>query len=812
MRSSLLILVLVTFLFQACNHNSKDFLSLQEKQWLSQNKGRFNSIFGYDVPPNAFYNEDKEYVGILVDFQKEIEKDLDYQFNFYNVSTWDSLIQYAKKEQDFIIIGIARTKEREEYLQFTNSIVTVPFVIITRKDAKVNSMQELIGKKVCSLQNYAVNEYLAEYHPRLDIIEVGENIDGLRGVSSGTYDAMIISQMYGSYLIEKQGITNLRIAGESGYTNRLSVAVSRKNPVLFQVMDKAINNISTQTQRDIKSHWIYATSNRIPPKTIRIVVMIVVIVVAIILLLWVWLIMLRRQVEHKTKIIMEGESKYRTLVENSYDAIFLQFEGHFVSVNRKFESLFGYTHEEILDPDFSIFKITARESKDLIAERLDNIQNNKKIPLKYEFTGITKEHKHLFLEVSVSYIKHNNGYATQGIIHDVTERKIRENELILAKQRAEESDKLKSAFLANMSHEIRTPMNGILGFAELLNMPSLSPENQLEYIKIINQSGKRMLNTVNDLINISKLETGLVTVQNTEFDLNEKLIGLINFFRQNATKKGIHLSRVLPHQGNVVLLNTDETKFESIVSNFIGNAIKFTEKGSVELVCEITAEEILISVKDTGIGIPKNRINAIFNRFEQADISDKKALEGFGLGLAISKSYSEMIGGKIWVESIENVGSTFYFSLKTNIIKNQGVVERIKTQVQNGGVLRKLKILIIEDDEASAQYLIDILDPFGCEKHYAKNGEEGLRLYNENPDLDVVLLDIKLPVMSGYQVYEEIRKLNSNVIIIAQTAFAMQSDYEKAMSLGFNNYIAKPIEKDMFIQMLIETVKQETLV
>jgi len=242
----------------------------------------------------------------------------------------------------------------------------------------------------------------------------------------------------------------------------------------------------------------------------------------------------------------------------------------------------------------------------------------------------------------------------------------RTKDLTLAKEKAEESDQLKSAFLANMSHEIRTPMNGILGFTDLLKQPKLSAEQHSLFIDMIDKSGQRMLNTVNDIIEISRIEAKQVQVHLTEVNVVNEIEELVDFFTPDAKSKELHLSSVNLLDPAHYLITTDQTKLQSILTNLIRNAIKFTEQGHINLRYKVEDEYILFSISDTGIGISPERISAIFNRFEQADIHDRQARQGSGLGLAIAKSYVEMLGGKIWVESNNHppqTGTVFYFTL-----------------------------------------------------------------------------------------------------------------------------------------------------
>jgi len=399
-------------------------------------------------------------------------------------------------------------------------------------------------------------------------------------------------------------------------------------------------------------------------------------------------------------------------------------------------------------------------------------------------------------------------------------RKNIEQDLILAKEHAEESDRLKSAFLANMSHEIRTPMNGILGFAELLKEPDLTGEQQQDYIRIIEQSGARMLNIINDIVDISKIESGGMKVNITETNINEQLNFIYTFFQPEVDEKEIEFSNKTTLTSNEGILKTDREKVYAVLINLVKNAIKYTQKGSIEFGVSTSSttgpasepgsieqsrnvELLQFFVKDTGIGIPKNRHEAIFERFIQADIVDKMARQGAGLGLAISKAYVEMLGGKIWVESEEGKGSTFYFTipyltgLKDEIITGYEVMAPIEESQ-----MKKLKILIAEDDEASSQLISMVTRKFGGEIITVQSGTEAVRACFENPDIDLVLMDIQMPEMDGYEATRQIREFNKNVIIIAQTAYALSGDKEKAIEAGCNDYISKPIKLNTLKELI----------
>lgn len=377
-------------------------------------------------------------------------------------------------------------------------------------------------------------------------------------------------------------------------------------------------------------------------------------------------------------------------------------------------------------------------------------------------------------------------------------------ELISAKEKAEESDRLKSSFLANMSHEIRTPMNGILGFTELLKEPKLTGKEQQEYIKVIEKSSSRMLNIINDIVSISRIESGQMNLSYKETSIKDQIEIIYNFFKLEAKQKNIDvkINNTLSELDDLV--RTDEEKVYSVLSHLIKNAIKFTESGSIEIGCFKNSNAITFYVKDSGIGINSSKIDLIFERFIQEDDSLNRNYEGAGLGLYIAKSYVNLLGGKIWAANNIDNGAVFYFQIpfiKPNEINKEIQISLFPHETQ------KLKILVAEDDSISLKFISKILKIFGENLLIARNGFEAVNLCKNNPDIDIILMDIQMPVMNGYEAIKKIREFNKEVIIITQSAFVFTDEAEKAIEVGGNGYISKPINKNQ----LIDHIKKQIL-
>src|SRR5665648_58494 len=493
----------------------------------------------------------------------------------------------------------------------------------------------------------------------------------------------------------------------------------------------------------------------------------------------------------------------------------MDMDDKIIFVNESFLKTYGYDKNELIGKNISIV-ISQYANQEKVKKNLYAMFQRE---WQGELFNKRKDGSEFPIHLSTTVIKDKNGKSLGliGVAKDITEYKKAEKELIEAKNKAEESDRLKSAFLANMSHEIRTPMNGILGFAGLLKEPMLSGEEQLEYIDIIEQSGNRMLNIINDIVSISKVESGQMEVSIKETNINEQIEYIYTFFRPEAEKKGIQLRFKNSLPSKMSIIKTDREKIYAILTNLVKNALKFTQTGIIEFgfspKTKGESSELEFYVKDTGIGINPEHQKFIFERFRQIDDSLKRNYEGAGLGLAISKAYVEMLGGRIWVESEEGKGSTFYFTIPYNLeSQSDNNTPNIKSadyaKYQVDPEVPSLKILIVEDHEVNLKFITVTVKTF-CDKILkAKTGIEAVEACRNNPDIDLIFMDIKMPEMDGYEATRLIRQFNNEVIIIAQTAFALTGDREKALAAGCNDYISKPIRKDKLKELIQQYFKK----
>ncbi|WP_108869935.1 ATP-binding protein [Aquimarina aquimarini] len=371
-------------------------------------------------------------------------------------------------------------------------------------------------------------------------------------------------------------------------------------------------------------------------------------------------------------------------------------------------------------------------------------------------------------------------------------------ELNIAKTKAEESNKLKTSFIHNISHEVRTPMNGIIGFSELLNEPGITPVKQKEYTKIIIDSSNQLISIIDNIIEISKLETNQVKVRFEQMDFNKLLYTIFLDFQNKAISKNItiHLDNKLINDQGVILM--DKQKISRIIQNLIDNAIKFTTQGTIIISCELVKDSLVITIKDTGIGIKPEDQELIFNNFSQSEKEVTKSYDGLGLGLSIAQKNAKLLGGTISFTSMIDKGSVFTVTLPYHPILKNDIFDANRTQMPDIPI--KQVILIVEDGDVNFLFLKTILQKMKGYKfviHRAENGKVAVELCKKNEHIDLVLMDIRMPIMDGYAATKRIKKIRPSLPIVAQTAYSTEEDIQKALDAGCDDFVSKPIDRKL---------------
>jgi PAS domain S-box-containing protein len=480
----------------------------------------------------------------------------------------------------------------------------------------------------------------------------------------------------------------------------------------------------------------------------------------------------------------------------------------------------GFSSEEInFNSEISFNEIISHEYRLYLHERWHSVLKSRGV-LKEEYKIVRKDGsvRWVLEQGKGVFDTEGNLKYLDGYITDITSLKMAEDRLVqknielhIAKERAEEGDKMKTAFLANLSHEIRTPMNAIIGFAEMLKEDDLEKDQRDSFIDIINRSGIHLLSIINDIIEMSKIESKLIKPNYEEVDV-DLLIDVVykTMYATLPEDKSLEFRYLPPDNSLEYKISTDPVKLRQILSNLLSNSIKYTDNGYVEFWYEISNKtknkHILFYVKDTGIGIDKTYKDEIFERFRRIE-SDVKSggRGGSGLGLAISKAYVEMLGGDIEVESEYGRGSLFKFSIPLILCSrtNRGT-ELIEKEFEMNNQMR---ILVAEDEDTNFLYLSALLSKFHHTVLRAVNGKEAVEIVKEDNRLDLVLMDIKMPILNGYDALREIKKFKPSLPVVAQTAYALSDDEQNIRAAGFDDYIAKPIMKNKLVTILESITK-----
>jgi PAS domain S-box-containing protein len=495
---------------------------------------------------------------------------------------------------------------------------------------------------------------------------------------------------------------------------------------------------------------------------------------------------------------------YRCKIDNSWTMEFVS-HGCF--------DLTGYEPEDLVNNSkISYDELIHPEDRETVWQSIRQALSNKR-PFQLVYRIFTKKGELIWVWEQGTGVFHtqDNIDVLEGFITNITERKRMEEELVTAKEKAEESDRLKSAFLANMSHEIRTPMNSIIGFSQLLDDPELVSEERMHFVNMIQNSGNDLLNIIDDIIDISKIEAGQMKIFKSHQNLHELMqefrVFFSDYLKTKPQKKDLKIIYQPPSEAIKNTIYTDIDRFKQIFRNLLSNAIKFTEKGSVEIgftsVTHDNQPAYLFYVKDTGLGIPEDKTDSIFNPFTQVVISNSRVYGGTGLGLTITKKMVELLGGRIWVESEYGKGSTFYF---THPVLIHTETKDFEFQEKTGVKLQKFewpgkRILFVEDDDSSFQYFKNALKRTKIDIVRATDGLQAVKLSNESV-FDLVFMDIQMPAMDGIKAMQKIKASQKEIPIVAQTAYAMQGEREKYLRAGFDDYIAKPIK----INDLLKTI------
>lgn len=690
----------------------------------------------------------------------------------------------------FFITNIPRSikpspKEYSLHDSFNGEIITHLQYNIANAMVNVSSLHDLFScvKEELSLLLDTTNFIIALYDPSNELItapfEVDENNDLLPSWPAEKSLTGLVIKKRRTLLLNRKQISDLAEKGEIRYMGTRAECWLGV-PLLYG--DKSLGAIVVQS---------YSNPEEYDNSSIEILQ-----IIANQLSIYI----------EKKRSDEESAKLSKALVHSPLSIVITDFNGTIEYVNPKFCEITGYSANEAIGNNPRILKSGSQE-KEFYATLWSSIIQGKE--WKGEMHNRKKNGDLYWENVSISPIINSEGEISHfvAVKEDITEKKKLHDELVFAKNQAEESDRLKTAFLQNISHEIRTPLNGMLGFAYIINNEVLTTEKIKEYSSIIHSSGKRLLELINNIIDISKIESGTLEVIFTEIHLHALIKGVLNQFIPLADSKNIRMVSPIEYAGDDVVIRCDELKLHQILTNLVDNSLKFTLAGTIEIGYVLGKDEIVFSVNDTGVGIPVLQQSRIFERFYQADMSISRGYEGSGLGLSICRGLVNLLKGKIWLESKEEQGTTVYFSIPVEVITQKQETESEHTVEKNK--FGYARILVAEDDDFSFTLLETILEQASISIIRALDGKEAIKLCEENNDINLVLMDLKMPKMNGIEATRIIKKLRPELPIIAQTAYAFSNERSAAIEAGCDEYITKPVSIDKLNDVLYRWSNRE---
>jgi len=520
------------------------------------------------------------------------------------------------------------------------------------------------------------------------------------------------------------------------------------------------------------------------------------------------------------KTLRKTEKMYQRIFENTGAAtVTLKSDTTILMSNSEFERLIGIPRHKLEGKKRLLDFIEKKDQPVLQRYHYLLLSNPDAVPRNYEFNYINNEGESRYAFMSGATLLDPKTTVLSFI--DITDFKHAEKQLRISKEKAEESDRLKSAFLANVSHEIRTPLNAITGFSALLANPDLSPDKKEKYIKQILTGSNELVNLIDNVLDISRIESGTMKAKISEFLLNVKLREIQEFyndFKLQQGKENLDIRLNIPSDSESLMVKTDPLRLQQILASLIDNAIKFTSSGFVELGYSILPshvqnskkESLLLFVKDSGIGIAKKDKDKIFERFVKVIDKEGHLFRGAGLGLALARDLVHLLNGEIWVESALGKGSTFYFTIpysspKAKVKKGKRTIEKEKTDFSNK------TILVVEDTESNYLYLKEILSSTGVNLLRARDGQEAIDIFRKNKNnINLIFMDILMPEYDGFEASHRIRDIKADITIIAQTAFTFEGEMEDGLYAGcFTDYLLKPFEVKAIYRLLEKYLKNK---
>ncbi|MEA3352343.1 MAG: response regulator [Campylobacterota bacterium] len=761
------------------------------------------------------------YIGMGADYILLFEKRLGYPIQLVKTKSWSESIDKVKAKKCDILPLAMKTEDRSKYLEFTDPYLSFPLVIVTQKDQMyIDKIETILDKKIGVVKGHSYYEILKRNYHDIDIVEVQNVNDGLLRVRKGELFCFIDAVAPIVYEIQKGNFIDLKISGQTGDKWELSVAVRKDSAELLSVFQKLVDSISEDEYSNIYSKWI---SVKFEPKVdyslIGKILFAVVILFAIFLY---WNRKLSAEIFQRKKIqdqLQQSQKRLELALKGgdlgSWD---IDFTTDKLVVNERWATMLGLEPEDVIDVTNKTWINTIHpDDRQRVLEFGRKYKNGDISIYAIEYRSIRSDGEMIW-QLSKGSIVERDKKGTPlrmvGTVSDITSKKIYEEELTKAKDDAEAATQAKSMFLARMSHEIRTPMNAVLGMLYLIKKTTLTPI-QDNYIVKADNAAQSLLHIINDILDFSKIEAGKLDIESVEFDFNEMLSRIGSMMNFKAQEKGIELLIKYDHSIPQYLI-CDPARIEQILINLVGNAVKFTTRGEIIISPKLvnkTDDHLVLEfcVKDSGIGISSKDQSKLFKDFSQVDESTTRRFGGSGLGLAVSKKLSHLLGGKIWLgSSSKSEGSTFCFSIKCQEAK---IVN--KKPVIFPESLQKLKILVVDDNIVACRILSQMLESLKLKSDILHSGEEVLTsILNDKNRYDIIFMDYKMLGINGVDTYKRLKdELKENTPkTIMVTAYSKDDVIDSFSKAGIESFLTKPVHPSLLFDTILHAMGKDDLI
>ncbi len=777
-------------------------LTDSEHDWLKQHP---EIRLGIDTswPPIEFIDKKGIYQGLSSEFIKVISPALQVNMTPEKDLSWVQVLEKAKNKQLDVLPAIMRSKDRKQFLNFTQPYLNFPFVIFVRNtETFTTELSDLSGKKVAVEQAYVTQEYLQQDHPQINLVKVKNTKEGLKKLSLGQVDAYVGNLTVGSYLITRDGMTNIKVGGTTPYTFNLSMGVRKDWPELVSILNKFLDTLSDEEKSHIRQKWL---SVKYDVNVNNLIIKQVIAGASILLLLsLIWIIFIRR----KQKQLSQSEEQLSKIINTIPLAIVLSDQnGVILKANPHVSKELETNGKTVIGRNMGDFYDDTKEREHV----LKNLKKNGTakgllVHFRTDAGGIVTG---LLSAIPICLGKQT---LNLGIFVNLTERIKMEEALKKAKEESEQSSQFKSDFLANMSHEIRTPMNAIIGMSYLALQTNLN-DKQFDYINKVKLSAHNLLGIINDILDFSKIEAGKLNIEKTEFYLDDVLENLANLVNLKAEEKGIEILFRRDISISDALIG-DPLRLGQILVNLVQNAIKFTDDGEVIVSIELAHDKdniikIYFSVCDSGIGIAPEQVQHLFDPFVQADSSISRKHGGTGLGLSISRQMVELMGGTLKVSSVPGKGSTFSFQLSFE--KQLGAKQKVYKIEPD---LREMSVLLVDDNPTAQRILQDMLESFSFRVFTANSAKDAYKILTHNQAqettqselIDLVLMDWRMPEINGLDASHFIQtqlSLKKIPKIILITAYGREEIVQQVEKSELDGFLIKPINPSILFDTIM---------